>query len=1307
MKRFIIITAVLFLTATGSFSQLLKQANDNELKKSAGKPVKSNFIENKGQWNQDAIFLTKSGGLNAWITHSGIVYDFYRIENTNDKSRLQETLQSETTHRYGHVVYMKFSGKVPHATYGSERKETRYNYFLGNDPSKWAENVPLFNGVIAENICPGISARYYYDNEGLRYDLVLSPGVDISQLELSFEGSNGISVNKQGELIINTVLGDVFQKKLFAYQDNNGQKSEVACRFVINQEGRVGFSTKWYDKSRPLIIDPLVYSTFIGSSELDQINDIAQDASGVVITGKTSASEYPATSGAYDVSYNGSTDAFISKLNAGGTDLIFSTFIGGSANDEGNGIAIGSNSVIYFAGTSSSYNFPVTSGVYDETFNHTSDLWYDCVVAKLSATGNALTWSTYLGGSAGSDFSSKIAVDAQGKPTVMGYTFSNDFPMSSGCYDNSFNGLSDVFISKLSSNGNAIALSTFVGGNNSDIGNDLFQDQTGNVYVTGTTSSSNFPTTVGAFDESFNDLEDAFIFKLNAIATSLVYSTFLGGNDKDSGNGIVIDGNGNACVTGSTKSSNFPVTTGSFNTSHSNTSYHDAYVTKIAASGSALVYSTFIGGYDEDVGNAIAIDGSGNAIMTGYTESSDFPMVSYSYDNSNNGSEDVIVAKLNSGGSGLIYSTYIGGMDSDKGTGLVNESGNTVIIAGNTASVNYPVTTGAYDVSFNDLYYSSDGFVTKLQFASLPQVTVTSSGNISCFGGNNGFISITVTAGITPYTFLWNNNSTSEDINNITAGTYTVTVTDLVGASVTASTVLTQPAALSTSAVITNANCSGCPNGAIDLSVNGGISPYSYLWSNTAVTQDLVNIVPGTYKVTVTDSNNCTATVSYNVSVFYQLQATVGKTDVSCNGGSNGSINLTLINGTAPFSYQWSNGATTEDINNLTAGSYSVTVTDYLNFTTTASAIISQPAAMTLSGTVTNVSCNGCSNGAVSLTVSGGTSPYFYNWSNGTTSSVLSSVPVGNYQVTVTDVNSCGITSAFTILLVYQPNWSYSITSTNHSILIQSSTSITINYVPVESGDYLGVFYDVSGTLYCGGFIIWQGQTSSIAAWGDDAQTTIKDGFSSGEAFNWKIFDTSTGLEYTASATYATGYPNTGTYANNGMSVVTGLNTSVTQNINLPNNWSIFSTYIVPQNLNISNVLSPIVSSVIIAKAENGNVYWPPYGVNNIGDMVTGKGYQLKLTSAQVLAVNGMAVVPEATPLTIPSGWGILGYLRTSQASIVTLMSPVINNIIIMKDGDGNAYWPEYGVNQIGNMTPGKGYQMKAGASFTYTYPAN
>jgi len=287
--------------------------------------------------------------------------------------------------------------------------------------------------------------------------------------------------------------------------------------------------------------------------------------------------------------------------------------------------------------------------------------------------------------------------------------------------------------------------------------------------------------------------------------------------------------------------------------------------------------------------------------------------------------------------------------------------------------------------------------------------------NVSCNGGNNGAIDLTVTGGTTPYTYAWSNTATTEDLSGLEAGTYDVTVTDVNGCTATSFVEVTEPTVLSVNGTDTNVSCNGGNNGAIDLTVSGGTAPYTYAWSNTATTEDLSGLEAGTYDVTVTDANGCTATESVEVTEPAVLSANSVVTNVSCNGGNNGTINLTVTGGTAPYTYAWSNTATTEDLSGLEAGTYDVTVTDANGCTATTSAAVTEPTILSVNGTETNVSCNGGNNGAIDLTVSGGTAPYTYSWSNTATTQDLSGLSAATYTVTVTDSKGCTATESISV----------------------------------------------------------------------------------------------------------------------------------------------------------------------------------------------------------------------------------------------------------------------------------------------------
>jgi hypothetical protein len=385
--------------------------------------------------------------------------------------------------------------------------------------------------------------------------------------------------------------------------------------------------------------------------------------------------------------------------------LLWSTFLSGSSGDYGHAIALDPSGNPVLTGETYSPDFPATPGAYDTSYNGGYE---DAFIAKLSSTGSTLLWSTFLGGSS-PDVSTDLALDAAGNPVLTGYTSSTDFPTTSGAYDGSRNGLHDAFVTKLSSTGSELFLSSFLGGTLGDTGYALALDSTGNVVVTGATASTDFPTTPGTYDTSFNGNVDVFVTKLSSTGSALLWSTFLGGSNADWAHALALDFSGNPVLTGYTPSADFPTTPGAYDASSNGT--NDVFVTKLSSTGSALLWSTFLGDSLRDEGLDIALDSSGNPVLTGWTESSNFPTTPGAYDTSYNGAVDVFVTKLSSTGSELLWSTFLGGSDGDEGSTLALDSSECPVLTGFTGSIDFPTTPGAFDTSYND---GADVFVAKL-----------------------------------------------------------------------------------------------------------------------------------------------------------------------------------------------------------------------------------------------------------------------------------------------------------------------------------------------------------------------------------------------------------------------------------------------------------------------------------------------------------------------------------------------------------------------------------------------------------------
>ncbi len=651
----------------------------------------------------------------------------------NDKATGRASAGVETE-----VLRVKLVGANRNAQIeGVDRLAAGSNYFIGNDPKKWHTDVPNYARVRYRNVYPGIDLVYYgSDQRQLEYDFVLATGTDSRTIAMRFEGATRLAVNRDGDVVATLPGGgEVIQHLPAVFREHDGKREKIAGKAVLRGKDTIGFDIASRACSGSghdcvVYIDPaLAYSTYLGGSSVDDGLCIAVDSSGnAYVTGYTGSTDFPLLDG-YQTTLKGTTNAFVAKLNpsASGTpSLLYSTYLGGRATDEGTGIAVDSSGNAYVTGNTDSDNFP-TLHAYQSALKAS----YNAFVAKLdpSLSGtSSLLYSTYLGGSGNStthegDKAFGIAVDSSGNAYLTGNAFSTDFPVL-----NAYQGTNkaagangpNAFVAKLNpslSGASSLLYSTYLGGSYYDVGNGIAVDSSGNAYVTGNAASTDFPTFNGyqsTCPSAPSACRAVFVAKLNPSMSgvkSLLYSTYLGGTYMDEGNGIAVDSSGKTYVTGEAQSTDFPTLNAYQHTCPSASSAFGCIATFVAkldpslSGTSSLLYSTYLGGSYADVGAAMAVDSSGDAYVTGLAESTDFPTLnayqsSCPSASSPSGCHAIFVAKLDpssSGSDSLLYSTYLGGSSADYCNGIAVDSSGNAYVTGGTASTDFPTYHGYQD----------------------------------------------------------------------------------------------------------------------------------------------------------------------------------------------------------------------------------------------------------------------------------------------------------------------------------------------------------------------------------------------------------------------------------------------------------------------------------------------------------------------------------------------------------------------------------------------------------------------------------
>jgi uncharacterized repeat protein (TIGR01451 family) len=682
------------------------------------------FQINQGQCNSGVKFLARGNGHNVFLTNNEIVLVLYQSnnvepeENTNvfnpEKSIKN---QSEVKENTTNILRIKLNGSNPTTTLeGVEELLGKANYFTGNNPSMWHKNIATFNKVKYKEIYTGIDMVFYASGNQLEFDFLISPGSDPKDISLNFQGMDTLNLNETGDLILEIDEKQINLQQPLVYQIEDGNKKEIEASYILKENKNISFSIKKYDISKPLIIDPkIVYSTYLGGSSYNIGYDIAIDNEGnAYITGYNDSPDFPTKNQIQ--TYNGQLDVFVTKLNATGSSFIYSTYFGGSLTDTGNGIAVDSDGNAYVTGNSRSKDFPLSNPIQSFVGDQAN-----IFVTKFSPDGSRLIYSTFLGGSNG-EWGGGIAIDSNRNAYITGHTNSDDFPTKNPI-QSTLGGISNAFVTKLNAAGSAIVYSTYIGGNLYTYGRRIAVDIDGNAYIVGYTTSNNFPTK-NPIQSTLHGSSDGFICKLNSTGSNFIYATYIGGSANDSVYSIAVDIDGNAYITGSTSSSDFPISNPIQFTLKGTSS---TFITKLNKTGTSLIYSTYLGGSNYGFGKAIAVNNIGEAYIAGTTSSNDFPIVNplkFPSEFPLTTSSKAFICKLNIEGSNLVFSSCFGYGGYCGPCGLVVDNIGTAYIGGYAASTNLPAKDAIQPIQ-NGI---CDSFIMKIamEYANL-SITATAS----------------------------------------------------------------------------------------------------------------------------------------------------------------------------------------------------------------------------------------------------------------------------------------------------------------------------------------------------------------------------------------------------------------------------------------------------------------------------------------------------------------------------------------------------------------------------------------------------
>jgi len=1070
MKKYLLLFTLIFFSILSVFSQKDTVHSSN-----------LEFIENKNQWNENVLYKANIDGGVLFLEKNCFTYAFYdvnalmdlleyKFSSGNNKITHQAPTNEFNCHSYkvnilNYNKSVKVSGKNPSKDYN--------NYFIGNEPKKWAKRVRKFDKVLYSDIYQGIDMQIYEKDFYLKYDFIVHPNVNPKKIELEYNGVENLSLNN-GNLIIKTTVNKVIEVKPYAWQFFDGEQRMVQCKFKLHKNKLTFAFPKGYDKSKKIIIDPvLIFASYSGSAADNWGYTATYDDDGYLYAGGCAFKiGYPTTTGAYQTFFGGaSTDISISKYDTSGIYMIYSTYLGGNGSEVPQSLVVNNSNELFVLGVSGSSNFPTTTNAYDVSFGGGTNyiLTYvinftngsDIVISRLGANGDTLMASTYFGGSGNDglngdldlrynyadDARGEILLDKNNNCYVVSTTASTDLPVSSTAFQKTFGGSQDACIFKLDNDLSNLFWSSYLGGDSADAGFSIVLDDNENVFISGGTRSTNFPVTSGVIQPTYGGgRADGFITNINKKGTSIINSTYYGSNLYDQVYFVKRDKAGDIYVLGqSADTSNMFL--------HNALWYTTAggqFISKINNKLDSLIWSTKwgVGNDSPDVSpTAFMVDLCNSVYLSAWGGSTNFfgtttglPITSSAFQTTTDGS-DYYFMVINDSASALVYATFYGGNLSsehvDGGTSRFDRKGKIYqsVCAGCGWGGNddFPTTTGAWS-NING-GPNCNNAVIKFDF-KLPLVIADfDKPLVGCAPYTVNFSNTSQTTNNVGIIYHWDfdDGTTSTQINPAhtyyQSGIYNVMLAVFDTGSCNFSDTLYRQV------VVLSGKRDTIPTKHICLGqyTQIGIYPISdpsitYTWSpatalsNTTIANPIASPTVTTEYTIFISNTICEDTITQFVEV-YDLDVDAGNDTTLCKGD----ILLTAKSHDDSLFYQWSDNPNFTNTLNLSPTD-STALVSITSPTTFYVKIHNQYGCEGMdsvnvdfrinfsSPTIIKPKCNGDSNGEITINPIGGSLPYSYLWSNAQTAKTINNLSAGTYTVTVYDADSCYSASTVNLL---------------------------------------------------------------------------------------------------------------------------------------------------------------------------------------------------------------------------------------------------------------------------------------------------